>query len=223
MDWTPLLLSFKLAFITTMVLLCIGVPLAYFLAFSKSKSKFFLEALIGLPIVLPPTVLGFYLLLAFSPQQMFGSWVSNTIGVSLVFSFVGLVVASVIYSLPFMIQPVKNGFESTNTSMVALAKVLGKSNWTIFWKVILPNNINALVTGAILTFAHTLGEFGVVLMIGGSIPKETKVASIAIFEYVETLQFEQAHRYAIILLAISFIILLSVQFLSLTKKQQSYD
>lgn len=221
MDWSPLLLSLKLALVTTIVLLIIGIPIAYFLAYSKFKSKFLLEAFIGLPIVLPPTVLGFYLLIAFSPKSAIGTLLSNTFGISLVFSFIGLVVASVIYSLPFMIQPIKNGFSTINTSVLELSKVLGKSNWETFWKVILPNSKNEILTGAILTFAHTLGEFGVVLMIGGSIPDKTKVASIAIFEYVEVLDYSSAQKYALVLLGISFTILLAVQ--SLTFKKNTKD
>ncbi len=221
MDWIPLILSLKLAVFTTIVLLIVGTPLAYFLAYSRWKVAFFLEALVGLPIVLPPTVLGFYLLLAFSPNSFLGDFIKDLTGASLVFSFLGLVVASVIYSLPFMVQPLKNGFEGVDRSMLELAEVLGKSKWITFWKVMLPNSKNAIITGAILTFAHTLGEFGVVLMIGGSIPKETKVASIAIFEYVETLDFQSAHQYALILLGISFTILLVVQLLGIRKKHIS--
>ncbi len=219
MDFGPLLLSLKLAIVTTLVLLIVGVPLAYFFAYSKFKGKFLLEALVGLPIVLPPTVLGFYLLLAFSPKSLLGSWLQDILGVSLVFSFVGLVVASVIYSLPFMVQPVKNGFTGIQKSYIELSQVLGKSDWETFWKVIIPNSKNALLTGAVLTFAHTLGEFGVVLMIGGSIPDKTKVASIAIFEYVEVLDFKSAQHYALILLGISFTILVTVQALGLKQKE----
>lgn len=218
MDWSPLILSFKLALVTTVVLLLVGVPMAYFFAYSKLKGKFLLEALVGLPIVLPPTVLGFYLLIAFSPQSFIGNWFSDILGISLVFSFLGIVIASVIYSLPFMIQPLKNGFSMIDSSLLELAEILGKSKWTTFWKVIIPNSTNALLAGAILTFAHTLGEFGVVLMIGGSIPDKTKVASIAIFEYVETLNFQSAHQYALILLGISFTILIIVQTLGMKKK-----
>ncbi len=220
MDWIPLILSLKLAATTTILLLVVGIPIAYFLAYTKFKIRFLLEAILGLPIILPPTVLGFYLLLAFSTSSPLGLWLQNLTGISLVFSFLGLVIASMIYSLPFMIQPLKNGFETVDHSMLELAEVLGKSKWITFRKVILPNSIKSIITGAILTFAHTLGEFGVVLMIGGSIPKETKVASIAIFEYVETLNYQSAHRYALILLGISFLILVTVQALSMKKEKR---
>jgi len=175
-NWLPLMLTFKLALITTVILILVGVPIAYFLAFSKNKFKVIPEVFIAMPLVLPPTVLGFYLLIAFSPNSIIGSWFNQYLGIQLAFTFTGIVIGSVIYSLPFMVQPIQNAFQS------------------------LP-----------------IGEFGVVLMIGGSIPNKTKVASIAIYEKVESLKFLEAHQYALLLFVISFVILLGVNTYNRTK------
>mgnify|MGYP000648370954 CR=1 FL=1 len=210
MDWQPLLLSFKLAGLSTALLLLIGIPISYFLARSSIKVKPVIEALIGMPLVLPPTVLGFYLLLAFSPGNAFGQWLEEWFSIRLVFSFGGLVLASVIYSLPFMIQPLQAGFKSIPTSLNEAAQVLGKSQFQIIRKVLLPNMKPALLNGIVLSFAHTLGEFGVVLMIGGNIPGETRVASIAIYDEVEALNYAAAGTYSAVLFIISFSILLMV-------------
>ena len=210
MDWQPLLLSFKLAGLSTALLLLIGIPISYFLARSSIKVKPVIEALIGMPLVLPPTVLGFYLLLAFSPGNAFGQWLEEWFSIRLVFSFGGLVLASVIYSLPFMIQPLQAGFKSIPTSLNEAAQVLGKSQFQIIRKVLLPNMKPALLNGIVLSFAHTLGEFGVVLMIGGNIPGETRVASIAIYDEVEALNYDAANFYSIVLFIITFCILLGV-------------
>jgi molybdate transport system permease protein len=218
MDYQPLWLTLKLALVTTMCLLLVGIPIAAGLAKTKSKLKPFLEAIISLPLVLPPSVLGFYLLLAFSPNNGFGHFLQTTFSLRLVFSFPGLVISSIIYSLPFMVHPVQAGLEALPRSLSEASQTLGKSGWQTFTGVLLPNIKPALLTGTILTFAHTLGEFGLVLMIGGNIPGITKVASIAIYDEVESLNFAAAHRYAAILLVLSFGILLTVY---LTNKRLS--
>ena len=169
MDWQPLILTFQLAFITTVLLLVVSIPLAYWLAHSKSRMKPIVETLVSMPLVLPPTVLGFYLLVAFSPSNSFGNWLDETIGIRLIFSFGGLVLASMIYSLPFMVQPIQSGLSNLSPSLREAAYVLGKSRRRTLFKVLLPNIKPSLLTGIVLAFAHTIGEFGVVLMIGGNI------------------------------------------------------
>ncbi len=208
--WQTLGLTFQLAAITTMVLLLIGIPLAYFLANTQSRIKPVLEAFISMPLVLPPTVLGFYLLLLLSPESIFGAWLLETFNLRLVFSFAGLVLGSIIYSLPFMVHPIQSGFENLPPSFSEAAYTLGKSKTETLFKVLLPNIKPALLTGIVLSFAHTVGEFGVVLMIGGNIPNETKVASIAIYDEVEGLNYAVANQYALILFLFSFVILLLV-------------
>ncbi len=214
LDWQPLFLTFKLAFITTMLLLVVSLPLAYWLAYTKSKAKPIVETLVSMPLVLPPTVLGFYLLLVFSPNSTLGAWLNEHLGIRMVFSFMGLVVGSMIYSLPFMVQPIQAGFAKLSPSLREAAYVLGKSKWTTFRKVLLPNINPALLTGIVLAFAHTIGEFGVVLMIGGNIPGKTRVASIAIYDEVESMNYAAANQYSLILFAITFLILLSVYLLN---------
>lgn len=210
MDWGPLLLTLKLASITTVLLLLISVPIAYRLAYSKSKFKPVFEALISLPLVLPPTVLGFYLLISLSPLSMVGKFLNDWVGIQLVFSFEGLVIASILYSLPFMINPIQSGLVSLPKNLKYASNVLGKSDITTLFRVLLPNIKPSILTGLVLTFAHTIGEFGVVLMIGGNIPNETRVVSVAIFEEVESLNYETAHYYSAILLLLTFTILLVV-------------
>ncbi len=210
MDWQPILLSLKLAFITTLLLFLIAIPLANWLAKSKWKGKPVIEALISLPLVLPPTVIGFYLLLALSPNNGLGAWLKNNLGLELIFSFEGLVLASMIYSLPFMVQPIHSALAKLPNSLTEASYVLGKSRWATLLKVLLPNIKPALLTGIVLSFAHTIGEFGVVLMIGGNIPGETKVASIAIYDEVESLNYGAANTYSLVLLGLCFFILLSV-------------
>ncbi len=214
LDWQPLFLTFKLAFITTILLLVVSLPLAYWLAYTKSKAKPIVETLVSMPLVLPPTVLGFYLLLVFSPNSTLGAWLNEHLGIRMVFSFMGLVVGSMIYSLPFMVQPIQAGFAKLSPSLREAAYVLGKSKWTTFRKVLLPNINPALLTGIVLAFAHTIGEFGVVLMIGGNIPGKTRVASIAIYDEVESMNYAAANQYSLILFAITFLILLSVYLLN---------
>lgn len=210
MDWAPLILTFQLAFITTVLLLVIALPLAYWLAFSRFRIKPVIETLVSMPLVLPPTVIGFYLLLAFSPANDFGAWLDRWLGVRLVFSFEGLVVASIIYSLPFMVHPIQSGFKHLLPSLKEAAYTLGKSRWVTIVRVLLPNMKASLLTGIVLAFAHTIGEFGVVLMIGGNMPGRTKVASIAIYDEVEGLNYALANQYSLILFVISFLILLVV-------------
>lgn len=211
-DWGPLLLTFKLALSATGILLLLGIPLAYWLAFSRFRFKFFIEALVSMPLVLPPSVLGFYLLIAFSPQNFIGHFLDHYLGLRLVFSFEGLIFASVIFSLPFMIHPIVSGFQSVPVNIQEAAYTLGKSKFSVLKNILLPNIKSALLSGTILSFAHTIGEFGVVLMIGGNIPDETRVASIAIYDEVEALNYSTANYYALILFMISFTILLSVHY-----------
>ncbi|MEM6895038.1 MAG: molybdate ABC transporter permease subunit [Bacteroidota bacterium] len=210
MDFEPLYLTFKLAFVTTAILFVLALPLAYWLSGTRSKLKPVLEALVTMPLVLPPTVLGFYFLVALSPRNPVGQWLSENLGLQFVFSFKGLVLASIIYSLPFMVQPIQAGFSGLPKSLKEAAQLMGKSRWVILKDVLLPNIKPAVWTGIVLAFAHTIGEFGVVLMIGGNIPGETRVASIAIYDRVEALDYASANTYSLILFAITFSILLTV-------------
>lgn len=210
MDWQPIWLTFRLATITSVILLGLAMPLAYWLAFGKFKGRGIIEAIIGMPLVLPPSVIGFYLLLAFSPSYWFGSWIESMFGLRLVFSFPGLVIASILYSLPFMVYPLRAGLQSLPASLREASYTLGKSKWETFYKILLPNCKPAILTAFVLTFAHTVGEFGVVLMIGGNIPGVTKVASVAIYNEVEALNYSAANLYAMVLFAITFVILLMV-------------
>ncbi len=210
MEWDPLILTFKLSVVTTVILFLIGLPIAYWISFTNSRLKPVFETLVSMPLVLPPTVLGFYLLVAFSPSGGFGSWLNDWLGLQLIFTFEGLVLASVIYSLPFMVHPLQSGFVSQPKSLQETAYVLGKSKFTILLKVLLPNMKPSILTGLILSFAHTIGEFGVVLMIGGNIPGITRVASIAIYDEVESMNYGAANGYSLILFTITFFILLLV-------------
>jgi molybdate transport system permease protein len=207
MDLNPLLLTFKLAFVTTLILVVIGIPLAYWVAFTSSRWKYIVEPLISMPLVLPPTVLGFYILLLFSPRFFLGNFLETFFHIQVVFTFLGLVIGSVLFSLPFMVNPIKAGFQSFPKSLMEASYALGKSRRETLLRVILPNIKPALLTGIVMAFAHTVGEFGVVLMIGGNIPGETRVASIAIFGEVEALNYANAHFYSGILFVISFVIL----------------
>ncbi len=213
-SWTPLILTFKLAFITTIILLIISIPLAYLLTKWESKFKYIIQTLISMPIVLPPTVLGFYLLLTFNPGNFFGQFIQQIFNVRLVFTFEGLIIASTIYSLPFMVNSLQAGFQSLNPNLWEASYTLGKSKFETLFKVLLPNIKSSLITGIVISFAHTVGEFGVVLMIGGSIPGETKVASIAIYDQVEALNYHAANIYSLILFIIAFTILLTVYVLN---------
>ena len=209
-DLSPLLLTAKLAGLTTLILLVIGTPIAWWLASTKAKIKPLVEAVVALPIVLPPTVLGFYLLVILSPQSSIGGWWFELTGQALTFSFSGLVIASVIYSFPFVVQPIQNAFESVGREMMETAYTLGAKPVDAFFSVAVPLAKRGFLTGAVLGFAHTLGEFGVVLMVGGNIPGETRVVSIAIYDHVETLEYGQAHELSAILLAFAFTIMLAM-------------
>jgi molybdate transport system permease protein len=217
-DFTPFLLSFKLASVVSIILFLVALPLAWWLSQSKSRFKPILEALSAMPIVLPPTVLGFYVLYALSANSPLGAFVQNYFGVKLVFNFYGLVVASCLYSFPFMLQPLQNGFEALPKSLIEASYLCGKTSFQTLIRVALPNIKSSLMTAIVITFAHTVGEFGVVLMVGGSIPGETKVASIAIYEFVEMLDYESAHIYSAIMVAISFIVLLLVYIFNYKQK-----
>lgn len=209
-DWSPIIVTFQLALVTAILLLVLSLPLAYWLAFTKAKIKPVVETLVSMPLVLPPTVLGFYLLIAFSPNKGLGAWLEAQFNLRLIFSFEGLVLASMIYSLPFMVQPIQAGLQNLSPSLKEAAYLLGKSRWTTITRVLLPNIRPSLLTGIVLAFAHTIGEFGVVLMIGGSIPGQTKVASIAIYEEVESLNYAAANAYSLLLFGLTFVILLLV-------------
>ena len=217
----PFIISFKLAFITTLILFFISLPLAWYLSQTKSKAKPFLEAITALPLVLPPSVLGFYILWALSYNSPIGAFFEEQFGIKLVFTFYGLVIASCFYSLPFMVQPLQSGFESLNKNMLEASYICGKSKFETLFKIALPNIKPSLITAIIVTFAHTVGEFGVVLMVGGSIPSETKVASVAIYEFVETLDYTNAHIYSAIMIIMSFLVLLSVYIFNKKKKRRS--
>lgn len=209
-DLAPLWLSLRLALVTTLVLLLLGTPLAWWLAMTKSRVKPFFEAVTALPLVLPPTVLGFYLLILLSPNGAIGGFFLTMTGQTLTFSFTGLVVASVVYSLPFMVQPLQSAFEGVGRGPLEAAATLGASPLDRFFSVASPLALRGYITGFVLSFAHTLGEFGVVLMVGGNIPGRTKVISIAIYENVETLDYAQAHWLSAVLLGFSFAVLLLV-------------
>jgi molybdate transport system permease protein len=209
-DLGPIWLTAELALITTLILLVVSIPLCYWMAYSKFRFKVIAEAIVSLPLVLPPSVLGFYLLVAFSPENWFGKFLENYFDVRLVFTYEGLIVASVLYSLPFMVHPIQAGLKNLPISLQEAAFTLGKSKFTTLTKILLPNIKSSVLTGIVLTFAHTVGEFGVVLMIGGSIPNETKVVSIAIYDEVQNMNYDAANLYAGILFSFTFVILLSV-------------
>ncbi len=210
MDTGPLWLTCALALVTTVVLLAIGTPIAWWLATTRSRLKPVVEAVTALPLVLPPTVLGFYLLIAFNPTTPLGAMWLRVTGETLTFSFAGLVVASVVYSLPFMVQPLHNAFAAVGKGPREAAASLGAHPLATFATVITPLSARGIVTACVLTFAHTVGEFGVVLMVGGNIPGETRVISIAIYEHVETLRYGEAHTLSLILLSFAFVVLLLV-------------
>ncbi len=209
-DLGPLWLTVRLAAITTLILLVIGTPIAWWLAFTRSRLRSVVEAVTALPLVLPPTVLGFYLLIFLSPNSFFGGlWLSAT-GSTLTFSFLGLIVASVLYSLPFMVQPLQGAFEGVGRLPLEAAASLRATPFDAFFSVATPMAVRGYLTATVLTFAHTIGEFGVVLMVGGNIPGRTKVVSIQIYEEVETINYVAAHSLAAILLVFSFTVLLAV-------------
>lgn len=207
-ELAPLWLTLKLALSTTLILFIIAVPLANWLSADRGAFKVVVQAIVSMPLVLPPTVIGFYLLLAFSPANVFGRWLEQWLNIRLVFSFSGLLIASVIYSFPFMVHPIRSGLSSLPPSLKEAAYSLGKTRWQTLTRVLLPNIKPSLLTGIVLTFAHTVGEFGVVLMIGGNMPGKTRTASIAIYDEVEAFNYHNANVYAGILMALSFVVLL---------------
>ncbi|MEO6965262.1 MAG: molybdate ABC transporter permease subunit [Acidobacteriaceae bacterium] len=207
MDTIALLLTLRLALVTTVILLVIAVPLAYWLAFTRYRWKTLVQAVCSLPIVLPPTVLGFYLLVGLGPRTALGRAITHLLGHPLAFSFAGLVVGSVIYSLPFAVQPLTSGFAAVDRSLLDAAATLGSGRWDRMVRVVLPLSRGSLLTAAVLSFAHTVGEFGVVLMIGGNLPGATRTLSIALYDQVQDFQYAQANRTALFLLAVCLLAL----------------
>ncbi len=203
----PLWLSVQLALVTTIVLILIGAPVAWWLSQTQTRWKPAIQAVVAMPIVLPPTVLGFYLLILLGPDGAIGGWWVQLTGSALTFSFTGLVIASCIYSLPFAVQPMQTAFESLPRQYLERAWTLGASRLDAFFSIAVPLSVRGFVSGIVLSFAHTLGEFGVVLMVGGNIPGETRVVSIAIYDHVETLNYTAAHTMSLVLLAFAFVIL----------------
>jgi molybdate transport system permease protein len=206
----PLWLSLQLAAITMLLLLLVGTPLAWWLARTASAAKAGVQALVALPIVLPPTVMGFYLLIVLGPYGAIGRWWVEVTGEALTFSFTGLVIASCFYSLPFAVQPLQSAFDALGTQEVEAARTLGASELDAFFTIAVPLSVPGFLTATVLSFAHTLGEFGVVLMVGGNIPGETRVVSIAIYDHVESLDYASAHQMSIVLVAFAFAVLLSM-------------
>jgi len=211
--WQSVWLTVRLALVTSVVLTLIGLPLAHFLNTCRWRGIVLLETLVTLPIVLPPTVIGFYLLVAFAPQSPAGRLWESVAGHSLAFTFAGLVVGSVIYSLPFAVQPFQSALRGVSREVREAAVTLGATSWQAFWRVVLPQARRGIGVGVTLSFAHTLGEFGVVLMIGGNIPGVTRVASIALFDEVQKLNYATAHAFALVLLALAFAALLLIAWL----------
>jgi len=208
--WQPISLTLQLASLTTVILLIIGTPLAYWLARSHWRGKDIIATVIAIPLVLPPTVLGFYLLLALGPNGPGGMIASLWGARTLAFSFPGLVIGSVLFSMPFVVQPIRNAFEAMGDRPLEVAATLRASPWRAFWTIAVPLARPGFLTGAILGFAHTIGEFGVVLMIGGNIPGQTKVLSVAIYDYVETSQWTQANVLALGMVVFSFCVILTM-------------
>jgi len=214
MDWQPVWLSLKLASVTTLLLLLISTPLAWWLSQTRSLLKQPIAAVVALPLVLPPTVLGFYLLLLLGPQGAVGEFMQRLGLDTLPFTFAGLVVASIFYSLPFMVQPLQNAFESLGRKPLESAATLRASPLDTFFSVVVPLARPGFITGIVLSFAHTIGEFGVVLMIGGNIPGETQVLSIAIYDHVEMLEYGQAHILSAGMIVFSFVVLLTLYYVN---------
>lgn len=207
MDWQALALTLTLSVLVAAILFLVGLPIAYWITYSRARWKFLAEAVVALPIVLPPTVLGFYLLVAMGSRSPLGRWWQNLTGHTLAFTFEGLVIGSLIYSLPFAVQPFAAGFAAVEPRLLAASGTLGVSRLGTFWRVILPLSVPGLVTGVALSFAHTVGEFGVVLMVGGNIPGVTRTVSIDIYDQAQAGNYGAANQTALVLLAISFIAL----------------
>jgi molybdate transport system permease protein len=206
-DWQALLLTIRLATLVAAILTLVGLPIAYWITYSRWRWKFLVESVVALPVVLPPTVLGFYVLVALGPRSPLGHWWQQMTGHTLAFTFEGLVIGSVLYSLPFAVQPFAASFASVDRSLLFASSTLGASRFSTFRRVILPLSVPGLVTGVALSFAHTMGEFGVVLMVGGNIPGVTRTISIQIYDQVEAFQYAAANHTALLLLALSFVLL----------------
>lgn len=209
-DYQAIFLTLKLASVVTLILLLLATPLAWWLARTHSRAKGFISTIVAMPLVLPPSVIGFYFLLALSPNGLIGQTMKALGWQTLPFTFSGLVIASVFYSLPFMVQPLQNGFESVGKPLLDAAASLGASAWDVFFTVVAPLSKTGFMTAIILTFVHTIGEFGVVLMIGGNIPGITRVASVQIYDHVEALEYAQAHALSALMLVFSFVVLLFI-------------
>lgn len=207
MDWTAIALSVRLAALVAAILLVLALPIAYWLTFSRWRGKFAVEAVVALPLVLPPTVLGFYVLLAIGSRSPIGRLWTAWTGHGLAFTFEALVLASILYSLPFAVQPMSAAFAQLDQSLLDASATLGAGTWRTFARVVLPLSVEGVIAGLVLSFAHTLGEFGVVLMVGGNLPGVTRTVSIAIYDQVQSLQYDAANRTAFALLAFSFLVL----------------
>lgn len=207
MNWTAILLTLKLAALTAVILLAVGMPIAYWLTYSRWRWKFLAESVVALPLVLPPTVLGFYVLVAIGPKSPIGHWYQAIVGHPLVFTFEGLLIASVLYSLPFAVQPFTAAFGAVDPKLIEASWTLGVSRLATFFRVTLPLSVAGVVTGVVLSFAHTMGEFGVVLMVGGNIQGVTRTVSIDIYDEVQALNYAGAAQTALVLLVFSFLIL----------------
>jgi molybdate transport system permease protein len=207
LNWQAVFLSLKLAICVAGILLAVGMPIAYWITYSRWRLKFLVEAIVALPIVLPPTVLGYYILVGLGPRHFAGKLWQLLFGHTLPFTFGGLLIASVIYSLPFAVQPFSAGFESVDRRLIEASWTLGASRLSTFFRVILPLSVAGAVTGVVLSFAHTIGEFGVVLMVGGNIPGVTRTVSIDIYDQVQAANYDAANRTAVILLLFSFFVL----------------
>jgi len=218
MNWPAVWVTLKLATLTTLILIAIGMPIAYWFAFSRWRWKFLIESVVALPLVLPPTVLGFYVLIAISPRSPFGSWYQRTFGSALPFTFPGLLFASILYSLPFVVQPLAAGFAAVDRRLIEASWTLGISRWATFIRIILPLSGAGLITGAVLGFAHTMGEFGVVLMVGGNLQGVTRTISIDIYDEVQALNYAAAAKTSLALLLFSFLVL-SITY-GINKKRQ---
>ena len=210
MNWAAFELTAELALVTAAILFLMGLPLAYWIAFSRRRWKFLVEAVVALPLVLPPTVLGFYVLVGIGSQSPLGRWFESVIGHSFAFSFEGLVLGSVLYSLPFMVQPVAAAFAAVDRQLLQASELLGASRVRTFATVLIPLSRGGILTGLVLSFAHTVGEFGVVLMVGGNIPGVTRTVSIDIYDRVQELNYVAANQTALLLLLFSFIVLAAV-------------
>ncbi|MGE3152197.1 MAG: molybdate ABC transporter permease subunit [Nitrospiraceae bacterium] len=216
MNWTAILLTLELALLTAVILLAVGLPIAYWLTYSRQRWKVLVESVVALPLVLPPTVIGFYVLVAIGPHSPVGRWYTEIVGHPLPFTFEGLLIASVLYSLPFAVQPFASAFQQVDRRLVEMSWTLGVSKLGTFLKLIIPLSAAGIITGFVLSFAHTLGEFGVVLMVGGNIEGVTRTVSIEIYDEVQSLNYAVAGKTSALLLAISYLVLLGVYGLNRT-------